>query len=143
MLNAAGELVGINTAVAGDAENIGFAIPSDQAVPFVEYVTGDAGQPFIGVSLLTLTPQLVGRVELLVDEGSVITEVLAGGAAAQAGLVAGDIVVAVDGRPISSREELLDRVEEVGLGATLTLTVVRDPQNSADRSDFEVLVGAR
>jgi S1-C subfamily serine protease len=143
LLNAAGELVGINTAVAGDAENIGFAIPSDQAVPFVEYVTGDAGQPFIGVSLLTLTPQLVGRAELLVDEGSVITEVLAGGAAAQAGLVAGDIVVAVDGRPISSREELLDRVEEVGLGATLTLTVVRDPQNSADRSDFEVLVGAR
>jgi S1-C subfamily serine protease len=69
--------------------------------------------------------------------------VLAGGAAAQAGLVAGDIVVAVDGRPISSREELLDRVEEVGLGATRTLTVVRDPQNSADRSDFEVLVGAR
>ncbi|MEE8330291.1 MAG: trypsin-like peptidase domain-containing protein [Acidimicrobiia bacterium] len=143
LLNAAGELVGINTAVAGDAENIGFAIPSDQVVPFVDYVVGEAGQPFIGVSLLTLTPQLVGRFGLAVEEGSVITEVLAGGAAAQAGLEWGDIVIAIDGQSITSREELLDHVEEAGVGATMTLTVVRDPQVSADASNIEVAVLAR
>lgn len=143
LLNAAGELVGINTAVAGNAQNIGFAIPSDQALPFIEYVVAEAGQPFIGVSLLTLTPQLVGQFGLQVDQGAAITEVLGGGAAAEAGLTRGDIVVAANGEHIAGREELLDRVEEAGVGATLTLSVVRDPQSSGDAVDVDVTVGAR
>ena len=53
----------------------------------------EAGQPFIGVGLRTITPQLAGQFGLPVEEGAVITEVFGGGAAAEAGLAAGDIVV--------------------------------------------------
>ncbi|MFQ5947915.1 MAG: S1C family serine protease, partial [Acidimicrobiia bacterium] len=108
LLNKRGELVGINTAVAGGAENIGFAIPVDEAIPFIAYVVGEAGQPFLGVGLATVTPQLAGRFELPVDRGAVITEVFGGAPGAEAGLRPGDIVITANAQPIRSREALID-----------------------------------
>jgi serine protease Do len=143
LLNARGELVGINTAVAREAENIGFAIPIDQALPFIGYVVAEAGQPFIGVGLRTITPQLAGQFGLPVEEGAVITEVFGGGAAAEAGLAVGDIVVASDGEPISSRDDLLERIDQVGVGGEVTLTLMRPVQNRFETVTLTVEVDAR
>ena len=143
LLNARGELVGINTAVAAEAENIGFAIPIDQALPFIGYVVAEAGQPFIGVGLRTITPQLAGQFGLPVVEGAAVTEVFGGGAAAEAGLAVGDIVVASDGEPISSRDDLLERIEQVGVGGELTLTLMRPVQNRFETAEVTVEVDAR
>ncbi len=143
LLNARGELVGINTAVAAEAENIGFAIPIDQALPFIGYVVAEAGQPFIGVGLRTITPQLAGQFGLPVEEGAAVTEVFGGGAAAEAGLAVGDIVIASDGEPISSRDDLLERIQEVGVGGDLTLTLMRPVQNRFETAEVTVEVDAR
>ena len=143
LLNARGELVGINTATARGGVNIGFAIPIDQALPFIGYVVAEAGQPYIGVGLRTITPQLAGQFGLPVDEGVVITEVMGGSTAAQAGLVAGDIVVAVGETPISSGDDLLEDIEEVGVGGTLQVRVMRVVQDGFKINEVTVEVGAR
>ena len=143
LLNARGELVGINTATARGGENIGFAIPIDQALPFIGYVVAEAGQPYIGVGLRTITPQLAGQFGLPVNQGAVITEVLAGSTAAQAGLIVGDLVVAVDGTPISSRDDLLEDIEEIGVGGTLEVRVMRIVQDGFEMNEVTVKVGAR
>ncbi|MCZ6736920.1 MAG: trypsin-like peptidase domain-containing protein, partial [Actinobacteria bacterium] len=143
LLNARGELVGINTAAAQGAENIGFAIPIDQALPFIGYVVAEAGQPFIGVGLRTITPQLAGQFGLPVEEGAVITEVFGGGAAAEAGLAVGDIVVASDDEPISSRDDLLERIDQAGVGGELTLTLMRLVQDRFETAKLTVEVDAR
>lgn len=143
LLDGEGRLVGINTAVAGNAQNIGFAIPVNHAIPFIEYVVSEAGQPFIGVSLLTVTPQLAGQFGLVVEEGAAITEVLGGSSSANAGLLSGDIVIAADGEPITTRDELLERIEIAGVGSTIILTILRDPQRSLEEADVAVTIGAR
>ena len=143
LLNARGELVGINTAGVPEAENIGFAIPIDQALPFIDYVVAEAGQPFIGVGLRTNTPQLAGQFGLPVKEGVVITEVFGGGAAAEAGLATGDLVVASDEEPISSRDDLLERIDQVGVGGELTLTLMRLIGDNFETAEVTVEVDAR
>jgi S1-C subfamily serine protease len=143
LLDAEGRLIGINTAIAGNAQNIGFAIPVNHAIPFINYVVGEAGQPFIGASLLTVTPQVAGRFGLVVDAGAAITEVLGGSSSADAGLVVGDIVVAVDGQPITTRDELLESIEIAGIDATIILTVLRDPQRSLEETEIAVTIGVR
>jgi S1-C subfamily serine protease len=143
LLDAEGRLIGINTAVAGNAQNIGFAIPVNHAVPFIAYVVGEAGQPFIGATLLTVTPQVAARFGLVVDAGAAITEVLGGSSSADAGLVIGDIVIAVDGQPITTRDELLESVEIAGVDATIILTVLRDPQQSLEETEIALTIGVR
>ncbi|MFQ5968427.1 MAG: S1C family serine protease, partial [Acidimicrobiia bacterium] len=143
LLNARGELVGINTAVATEAENIGFAIPIDQALPFIGYVVAEAGQPFIGVGLRTITPQLAGQFALPVEQGAVITEVFGGSPATEAGLMVGDIVIAADGVPVSSRDDLLRQVDEAGVGNKLALTLMRIVGDSFQTTEITVEVAAR
>ena len=143
LLDAEGRLVGINTAGISSAQNIGFAIPVDQAIPFIDYVVADAGQPFIGAIFLTVTPQVAGQFGLQTDSGAAITEVLGGSSGADAGLIAGDIVIAVDGLLIATREEALERIDAAGVGATITLTVLRDPQRSQETTEIDVTVGMR
>jgi S1-C subfamily serine protease len=143
LLDGEGRLIGINTAVAGNAQNIGFAIPVNHVVPFIEYVVAEAGQPFIGATLLTVTPQLAGRFGLVVEEGAAVTEVLGGSSSADAGLVVGDAVIAVDGQPITTRDELLESIEIAGVDATIVLTVLRDPQRSLEETEIAVTIGVR
>ena len=143
LLDAEARLIGINTAIAGNAQNIGFAIPVNSAVPFIAYVVADAGQPFIGASLLTVTPQIAGQFGLLVEEGAAITEVLGGSASADAGLMTGDIIIAVDSEPITTRDDALERVESAGVGATIILTILHDPQRSLEETEIAVTIRAR
>jgi S1-C subfamily serine protease len=143
LLDADGRLIGINTAIAGNAQNIGFAIPIDQAVPFIDYVVADAGQPFIGATLLTVTPQVAGQFGLLVDEGAAVTEVLGGSSSADAGLMRGDIIIAIDDQPITTRDEALEQIDASGTGATIILTVLRDPQRTQEATEIALTIGVR
>jgi S1-C subfamily serine protease len=80
---------------------------------------------------------------LVVEERAAITEVLGGSSSADAGLVVGDIVIAVDGQPITTRDELLESIEIAGVDATIVLTVLRDPQRSLEETEIAVTIGAR
>lgn len=143
LLNAAGEVIGINTAVAGNADNVGFAIPIEQAIPFIEATIADAGQPQIGVMLLQVDPQIAASAGLPVDSGVVILEVLGGSAASVAGLQAGDIIVSVDGDRVTEPSEVGDAVRLAGVGGSVRLSVIRVGSRNAVEESVVVVVGEK
>ena len=140
LLNGNGEVIGVNSAIAsmgasagGQAGSIGlgFAIPIDTAKRVANEIvkTGKASTPIIGVALdSTYT-----------GEGAQLGEITAGGAAEAAGLLAGDIIVAVDGVKVADSTELIVKVRAHAPGDTLTLTVTRSGQTS----DIPVTLGSK
>lgn len=125
LVDAGGEVVGINTAVASSgggtaAENIGFAIAIDQALPIIESLRSGEDPPAAG--------QLGVGVEDPADgsRGAVVAAVAPGSAAGDAGLEAGDLIVAVDDDPVDGAASLVAAVRAHVAGDAITLTVERD-----------------
>ncbi|MBJ7453246.1 MAG: trypsin-like peptidase domain-containing protein [Blastococcus sp.] len=148
LVNGAGEVIGINTAIAtvasggvgGDAQSgnigVGFAIPSNTAKRIGDEIreTGKASRAFLGVSSRTAA---AGR-NTEVGNGAEVVSVESDSAAEDAGLEAGDVVVAVGDRPITSSTELTAAVRSEAPGATVELTVRRD----GDERTVEVTLGS-
>ena len=128
LLDRAGRLVGINTAVAGLAENIGFAIPIDDAMPIVnEILTEPADQQaWLGVQLANISsPAIAAELGIPSEtEGAIVFAIIPGSPADTSDLAEGDVIVAVDGEPVASREELIALLAELDPGAEVELSVV-------------------
>lgn len=139
LLNAAGEVVGVNTAIAGGAENIGFAIAMDRVKPVIERLLAGRGESFIGVSIIPNSPQLAAQLDLATDRGVVVARVAPGGPADQAGLRQGDVIVSLGDRPVEDAQQLVETVEQSEPGTTLSLRVIRGDR----RLTVEVTVGQR
>jgi putative serine protease PepD len=133
LVNAAGEVIGINSAIAtlgggfgegGGSIGVGFAIPIDEASSVAEEIirTGRATHPAIGVAALTVSSEAADRA------GARVQQLTPGGAAAQAGLQPGDLIVEVDGEPVASVDELILAVRQNEVGDTVTVTYVRQGQ---------------
>ncbi len=114
LLNVDGEVIGINTAVAGDAQNIGFAVAGSMALREVDAMTNGDGrttdQGFLGVSTQELTPAIAAELGVTSDFGAVVVEVVPGSAADEAGLEPRDVIVQVDGKDVRSPEAVRDAV---------------------------------
>ena len=137
LLDAAGNVVGINSAVAQTAEGIGFAIPINIAKPIMQQAL--AGQklarPWIGIRYQALTQQIADQEKLAVSEGAWLQPAAAGSAtdpaivpgspAAKAGLAEGDIITSVDGVKITAIAPLDDILTEYVPGATVALDILR------------------
>ena len=137
LINSAGQVIGINTAVNQDAQGIGFAIPISVARPIAELALAGKpiARPWIGVYYKVVDAQVAKDLGLSVEHGVLIDKpesgapaVFAGSPADQAGLVEGDIVVAVDGDAVDEDHDLSTRVLPHVPGDTVTLSVVRDGQ---------------
>lgn len=139
LLNQAGEVIGINTAIAGDAQNIGFAIPIETALPDVERILQGLGKPFIGVEVVTNGSEYQQRFGLATSDGLLVTAVLPTGPADTAGLRVGDIIVAINGSSVSDRADLAETLTGSDTGTVLDLTVVRGRQQGT----IAVTVGER
>ena len=139
LLNAAGEVIGINTAIASDAQNIGFSISINSVKEEIAQALSGIGVPFIGVTTIANSAELAARYRLATGEGLIVTSVLPTGPASAAGLQAGDIILSVEGVAVSSEEDLDAAVAAAGEGGGLTLTVVRGRQSG----DLEVEIAAR
>lgn len=142
LIDLAGRLVGINTAgvSAAAGENVGFAIPIDEAVEVVEDIFGDVDKGWLGVSIGSVDSARIAE-EVGVDEdvrGAVILGLLPG-PAEDSGLEEGDVIVSVAGREIDSAEELGDALDGRGPGDRVELEVVRDD----DTRTVEVRLGER
>lgn len=143
LIDAAGEVIGVNTAVARDASSggggnePGFAIPSNQVRHTVEQIIdlGYATYPVIGV---VLDPEYTGEgVAVRTDEINGTPPVTPGGPADQAGIEPGDVIVAVDGEPVSDPTDLIVRVRSHLPGETMVLTLRTDD----GERDVEVVLG--
>jgi putative serine protease PepD len=127
LIDLNGSLVGINTAAAGAsfAENIGFAIPIDRAVPVAEEIIGAPDQAFLGIVPDNLDPLVAQNIGVDPDtDGAVIVDVIADTPAEEAGLDEGDVITAIDGEDIDNREDLFGILEDHNPGDEVTLTVV-------------------
>ena len=139
LLNAAGEVIGINTAIASGAENIGFSISITSVSEEIAQALSGVGVPFIGVTTIANSEELAARYRLATSEGLIVTSVLPTGPAVEAGVEAGDIILAVDGEEVSSIEQLDAAVETTGAGGTLTFTI----QRGRSTGDLDVQVAER
>jgi serine protease Do len=145
LLDLAGRVVGVNTAIRGDAQGIGFAIPIDmvkQLLPLLKR-DGRVKRSALGVSVRDLreVPPADRAVLKLPDalvRGVVVWEAAAGGPAATAGLTPGDVIVSFDGQPVTRATELQWQASTAGIGKAVTLRVVR----AGEPFDLKVTLGA-
>jgi Do/DeqQ family serine protease len=125
-----GRLLGVNTAIlsgTGGNIGIGFAIPSNMVREVVEQLLehGDVQRGRIGIAIQDVTPGLAQALELTTDRGALVTQVEPGSPAEQAGIQAGDVVVAVDNQPIDSSADVRNTVGLVRAGESVAVAVVR------------------
>ncbi len=147
LLNAAGEVVGINTAIISDAQNIGFAIPIDKVRPLIDDIrdgkaTITLDTAFLGVSSTSVADTSSATLEeYSVDAttGAFVQEVQDGSPAAAADLRVGDVIVAVDDEPTATSSDVVAAIREHQPGDTITITVER----RGERLDLEATVGSR
>jgi Do/DeqQ family serine protease len=138
LLNAQGEVIGINTAIRGDAMGIGFAIPIDKAKAIATKLErGEkVAHPYLGVMMEDLTPEIAQQINsnpnslILVPsiKGVLVARVVPNSPAAGAGIRPGDVIVQVDGQAITKGEELLEIVDNSRVGQMLQLKVQRGNQ---------------
>lgn len=136
LLNASGEVIGINTAILSGAEGIGFAIPINQAKAIKDALARgeQIPHPYIGVQIVTQTPELAQArnrdrtLQLPEINGVLIVKVLPNTPAAAAGLSQEDIIIKIDGQSVTTVDQLQQMVEESGIGQRLQLKVRRGNQ---------------
>ena len=131
LVNMRGQLVGINSAAASaaSAENIGFAIAIDSALPVIQEILSKppSERAWIGVFLTDLDPAFAAQFGIDPDvTGSLVTQVIPGSPARRAGLERGDVIVSVNGDAISSADDLTAAITQYDPGDTVELGVV-DP----------------
>jgi serine protease Do len=144
LLNIRGEVIGINTAIAsrsGGFQGIGFALPINTAASVYNDIvkTGKVTRGSIGIRF---SPSGTEQAAALLksygaDEGVFIQDVAPGGPSEKAGLKAGDIIVAINGKPVKEGNDLVNTVVATPVGSSVNLTVWRDKA----RKNFTVVVG--
>jgi S1-C subfamily serine protease len=134
LVDSTGAVVGINTAIIENSQNIGFSIAIDSARPIIEDLQQGNGAitpdtPRLGVTTVpvdTVAEEVRERFDISTDEGAFVVEVTPDSGAADAGIEQGDVIVAVDGEAITSNEQLGDIVRDHEPGDTIEITVERD-----------------
>lgn len=144
LFNMYGEVVGITnakystSATSGQAsiDNIGFAIPINQVRDMVFSIIekGYVAKPYVGITVYTVTEQMQ---TWGVPKGAAISGVEADSPAAKAGLRVDDIVTAINGTPIATHTELVQKVGQMAIGSSVTLTIYRNRQST----DVTITIG--
>ncbi|HLF23039.1 MAG TPA: DegQ family serine endoprotease, partial [Burkholderiales bacterium] len=131
LVNAQGELVGINTAIfsrSGGSMGIGFAVPANMVHRVMDSLikSGKVTRGWLGVSIQDVTKDLAKQFGLGDANGALVSEVLADSPAASAGLKSGDVIVGFDGKPVESPAVLRNVVAQTAVGKTVKVDVLRD-----------------
>jgi S1-C subfamily serine protease len=147
LLNAEGEVIGVNTAIIEGAQSVGFAIPINKAQAIAEQLltTGKAEHAYLGIRMLTVTPDLLQEIQadqsnpfqITVDQGVLIGQVIPRSPAEAIGLQEGDVITEINNLTITTAEQVQQQVEEAGVGQVLRIIVKRESQDKV----FEVKTG--
>lgn len=139
LVNAAGEVIGINTATSSTAENMGFAIPISSVKGMLAQLveTGSAQRAYLGVYSAEITPEVAKAYSLPVNAGAYLyssssySAIAKDSPAAKAGLKDKDIVTAINGVQVGTAGTLADLVGEYKPGDTVQLTIIREGNEMA------------
>jgi serine protease Do len=136
LINLDGQLVGINTAIlsrSGGSQGIGFAVPSNMATRIMNSLisTGKVIRGWLGVSIQDVSEQIAGAMGLKEPSGALVGDVLADSPAGRAGVEAGDLITAMDGKEIKNSAQLRNEVASTAPGTNVDLTILRDEREKA------------
>jgi serine protease Do len=133
LLNMKGQVIGVNTAIAENAQGIGFAIPIGATKGMINHLiaTGKVERPIVGVSFVSINPEIKARYKLDVDKGDLIMSdsgrsIIPGSPAEKAGLRKGDIIVKVGSYEVGAGRSVSTLVGEFSPGDKIELTIIRD-----------------
>ncbi|MFC1915569.1 S1C family serine protease [Chloroflexota bacterium] len=134
LVNLAGEVIGITSAKIATVgvEGMGYAISTGTAIPIIEELVtnGYVVRPWLGVSLYTVDQFAVMRYDLAVEEGVLITQIVANSPADNAGLAPGDVITSFAGEKITDTEHLLRAIHATQVGQRVEITYWRDNQQN-------------
>jgi serine protease Do len=141
LFNWRGEVVGINTAIRAGANGIGFAIPIDEVRDVLAQLRskGHVERGRLGLGFQAISPDLAAAMGLDGTKGALVSQLEPGGAAARAGIQAGDVILSVNGTAINHAEELPRRVAKNAPGATIDLVVVHARQRRDVKATLDAL----
>ena len=146
LLNAKGEVIGVNTAIIQGAQGLGFAIPINQARDIADQLVaeGKVDHPYLGIQMAEITPEFHERLkasgeksQITEREGIVIMDIVEDSPAEQAGLEVGDIIKKVNDEPVSKAAEIQKLVQKTEVGDELALELIREGR----KEDLEIEVG--
>lgn len=134
LLNQEGQVIGMNTAIIGGTQGLGFAIPINAAKRIAEQLiaTGSVQHPYIGIQMVPLTASIkqqinaASNLQVEAEQGILVLQVARNSPAAKAGLRQGDVIQTVNGSPVTDANLLQRLVEENGLDKKLSLEVLRN-----------------
>ena len=128
LINAKGEVIGINAAISSRASSIGFAVPINQAIAVLPQLkaSGHVSRGFIGVTLTDVTPALQRALALDVSRGAIVQDVTPSSPAERAGLRPYDVIVEVEGQAVSGNDALIRDIAARAPGSVATLAVIRE-----------------
>ena len=128
LCNIRGEVIGINTAINTSGQGIGFAIPINLAKHVAEQLIahGSVKRAMIGVSLANMTPEIADGFGLPGQQGVIIQSVIKGSPAEKAGLQRNDVVVELNGQPVTDLQKFRLKVADTPSGTVVRLVVLRD-----------------
>jgi S1-C subfamily serine protease len=139
LLNSAGQVIGMNTAILRGAQGLGFAIPINTAQRIAKQLiaTGKVDHPFLGIQMINLTPELKekinrdpnGKVKLDLDKGALIGRVVPKSPAAKAGMLSGDVIQSINGKAVQNSNEVQQAVDVTQIGGSVQVQVRRNSQN--------------
>jgi S1-C subfamily serine protease len=136
LLNIRGEVIGMNTAIIRGAQGLGFAIPINTAQRIAQQLiaNGKVQHPYLGVQMVTLTPDIKQKVNtslgvnLTVDQGVLLINIISHSPAANAGLRTGDVIQKINNQPVATIEEVQKLVENSKIGVPVQLQIQRNGQ---------------
>jgi serine protease Do len=140
LINLAGEVIGINTAINPRANTIGFTVPINMAKSILPQLRskGHVTRGWLGVVIQAITPELAESFHLADEKGALVSKVMPDGPAAEAGIERGDVIVQFDGKPIEEWRDLPRVVAETPVEKSVAVVVVRNGK----KLDLSVEVGA-
>lgn len=126
LLNSSGQVIGVNTAVSSEGQNIGFALPINVVKDAIDNFnkTGQFNRPFLGVRYKTVTKEIGVLNDL--PEGAYVIEAVTGAPADKGGVKEGDIIIKIDDARLSGKTELAQVISKKKPGDTVTLSIWRD-----------------
>ncbi|GBC62185.1 peptidase [Desulfonema ishimotonii] len=141
LINMAGEVIGINTAIVASGQGIGFAVPINLARGIIDQLktSGEVTRGWMGVAIQDITPEIAEYYGIQGKKGVLITEAFEGDPAAEAGIRPQDIIISVNGKPVETTRDLTRIIADISVGDKASIGVLRGHL----KKSFEVTIAKR
>jgi len=141
LIDMQGKVIGINTAIIASGQGIGFAVPMNMARGVISQLkkSGEVVRGWIGVAIQDITEEIADYYGIKEGGGVLVTEAFDADPAAKAGVRAGDIIVAVDGKPVAETRDLTRTIADIPVGNKARVTVSREGKEQ----DFLITIAKR